>query len=685
MSSRRYVHFEWADWAVAVDLPSASATPAAVLSTAIAKYNQRLSSGPKGKKSQSLELRDCALVTLTGALVKGLPGPGSDVFVIADDIDALVSLKGTSTTEMATRDALLDALSRHPADVRLLSRLGVLWSTAGRYDRAVDAFSKANSASSSGSQFTSQLAEAMARQAREWEQTHARAQDGGSTGDLAQLHQAIVKLLQDNGARNGDRDKVLLARSLVKLGFEAQANGLYAQLLGMDRPNSSPDQQIATSHYEAVLDYAEMVLVRGQVDQALAILLRLVTRDIKHDGVGRLLAALLESNPATMVPMLEDGVLTSAPAVGLIANLAKQHGALEAHLLLLQRQAALVEGRIDEAMVLLALLHAYELVGRPEEGLVKAKAILEKFGSLQIAGVSCRQVLDLWTHEDAAVPQPLGPSDEERLAEGELTVLSSWMTIAKLLFVAGHVDAARRVAKLLFAIREGRDLHLTSIRNEQAYLANIHTLLEVPTRLVPSEAERKALKPIYVLGDSHTLSLAWRAIGTDSVGIPVLVTGLKCWHLRAASDFYPKAQLHRLAATKIPRGATVLVVLGEIDCREGILDAVAKCRYDSIDEGQRATVAVYVAKLLELKKAHGWATVHVHPVNPVLPETRALIRTFNAILKAAVGTSAGQLHWIDMPMADLVDVEKDVLKPQFVLDGTHLNPSYIDVLEQKLL
>ena len=39
----------------------------------------------------------------------------------------------------------------------------------------------------------------------------------------------------------------------------------------------------------------------------------------------------------------------------------------------------------------------------------------------------------------------------------------------------------------------------------------------------------------------------------------------------------------------IPPNATVLFLLGEIDCREGILVAVEKLRYESVDEGIRHT------------------------------------------------------------------------------------------------
>ena len=49
-------------------------------------------------------------------------------------------------------------------------------------------------------------------------------------------------------------------------------------------------------------------------------------------------------------------------------------------------------------------------------------------------------------------------------------------------------------------------------------------------------------------------------------------------HLRPESTFYPKVNFQHVVAN-IPDGAEVLMLFCEIDCREGILVAVAKGRY----------------------------------------------------------------------------------------------------------
>jgi hypothetical protein len=74
---------------------------------------------------------------------------------------------------------------------------------------------------------------------------------------------------------------------------------------------------------------------------------------------------------------------------------------------------------------------------------------------------------------------------------------------------------------------------------------------------------------------------AWRCVelrGEARLLRPLLVTGLKVWHLRPGGTFYPRAQFwHTLGL--LPRGAQALLLLGEIDCREGLLLAVEKCRW----------------------------------------------------------------------------------------------------------
>ena len=127
-----------------------------------------------------------------------------------------------------------------------------------------------------------------------------------------------------------------------------------------------------------------------------------------------------------------------------------------------------------------------------------------------------------------------------------------------------------------------RDLHLTSIRNEQAYYCCVAQLMEFVHVPLPRE-----MPHIYMCGDSHSMSSAWHTITVKSqrrLLVPKLVTGLKCFHLRPESDFFPKYNFKCVVDT-IPDGADVVFMFGEIDCRDGIIRGVERAAYKDLEEG----------------------------------------------------------------------------------------------------
>jgi hypothetical protein len=75
----------------------------------------------------------------------------------------------------------------------------------------------------------------------------------------------------------------------------------------------------------------------------------------------------------------------------------------------------------------------------------------------------------------------------------------------------------------------------------------------------PSVLLEAAKNPIYICGDSHVIAPAWSVVyveGRARLLVPKLVTGVKLWHLRPESDFYPKANFFNALRT-IPDGAEV--------------------------------------------------------------------------------------------------------------------------------
>ena len=107
---------------------------------------------------------------------------------------------------------------------------------------------------------------------------------------------------------------------------------------------------------------------------------------------------------------------------------------------------------------------------------------------------------------------------------------------------------------------------------------------------------------MFLMGDSHCMSAAWRHVtlrGERRVLQPLLVTGLKAWHLRPESKFYPKTGFENTVAA-LPKRAQVVVLFGEIDCREGLLVSVERCRYETVEEGAQVTIDIYVVRRCRL-------------------------------------------------------------------------------------
>ncbi|CAM9765382.1 unnamed protein product [Laminaria digitata] len=150
--------------------------------------------------------------------------------------------------------------------------------------------------------------------------------------------------------------------------------------------------------------------------------------------------------------------------------------------------------------------------------------------------------------------------------------------------------------------------------------------------------------------------------------------------VKPAITLYDYAPMNRMVK-KIPKGSAVVFIFGEIDCREGILVAVEKLRYKTAEEGVQHTVGIFIKEAETLAKERG-LRVYVHPVVPVLAETRRMVKLYNRVFRRMVEKSK-HLHWLDF-FDQMLDPTGNELRPEFRLDGTHLAPGYIGLLEKAL-
>ncbi|KAI8464777.1 MAG: hypothetical protein J3K34DRAFT_525888 [Monoraphidium minutum] len=365
-----------------------------------------------------------------------------------------------------------------------------------------------------------------------------------------------------------------------------------------------------------------------------------------------------------------------------------------------------------------------------------------------------------------------GGEGGSRCSDARLDALALLFTAAKALFAGGALPAAAALSRAAApaaaaaAAAAGAPLHETLIRNEAAYFGVIaRLLLDHPPPPWPwtgggagggggggggrqssgaaggGGGGAEGLEPLYVLGDSHCLSAAWRHAGLGGrrrLLRPLLVTGAKIWHLRPGSCAYPKVQFEA-AADLIPAGSDVICVFGEIDCREGLLAAVEKLKYDSLQDAVAALVQTYATLLIRLAGERR-LSIFAHPVPPVLDATRPVVLAFNAALRAALrrgagagaaggapggGGSGGRVRWLEFA-DDLLEggapsgeqggggeegggaateggagagsdcaagggggggggaAARLRLRREYDLDGTHLAPAYLPLLQRAL-
>ena len=67
---------------------------------------------------------------------------------------------------------------------------------------------------------------------------------------------------------------------------------------------------------------------------------------------------------------------------------------------------------------------------------------------------------------------------------------------------------------------------------------------------------------------------------------------------------------------------------------------------------------------------------------PVLNETRAMVKIYNRIFHRKV-QKVPNLKWLDF-FDQMLTPAGDALRPEYALDGTHLSPAYLELVEAAL-
>ncbi|XP_077987691.1 uncharacterized protein LOC144442265 isoform X2 [Glandiceps talaboti] len=444
-------------------------------------------------------------------------------------------------------------------------------------------------------------------------------------------------------------------------------------------------------HHKALLEYASMIYQRTSLahKESITMVLTVITQSKGKDkqAIELLIKLLRHQNGMKYLQSEIHDAWNSFTALSFLGNNLRDFGAIPEATKILQRA---VDVEPENPRPLLNLMHLYEVQNRHQEAVEMALLYLKENKSLNVAGVQCSSFVPLIEcvksdiYLNGASPGMSGivitvVHPEDRVyTDDELYLLAVLFTLVKILFIKGSTRLLHGINRLLDPCHKGRDLHLTLIRNEAAYYATISQLMTINMYPLPQNP-----KFIYFASDSHCLTPAWRTIeykGSPHTIHPLLATGCKIWHLRPEGVFYPKESFFSMMKV-VPKRSTVIFNMGEIDCREGILFAVEKCKYDNMEDGIAKVIDIYLKVMKKLKSLYN-LRIFVHPVNPVLDMTRTMVMRFNLALEEAVRSMPG-LSWLDF-VGELVSHDRKDLDPQYYLDQTHLHPSYLTLLEQAI-
>ncbi|KAL6050522.1 Tetratricopeptide repeat [Balamuthia mandrillaris] len=591
-----------------------------------------------------------------------------------------------------------------------LYQLGNIWLSAGKVDKAITYLKQGVAAHPTSVEFHQKLGEAYF--ARDDYKLALQSFSNALTLALAAASSSVASssasVADANNKQQQDGLKVWISKCLFANGQQQSAAQILMEMLKENEDNDA-----------ALTEYGKVLVAAGKPVDALHVFLRVLVHLPNDKTVRAELGKLAKKEGAEML-LLEVGQVKSATAFAFLASIIKEHGAVEASVELYKAAHDLEPSSPTFA---LNLVHVLEVCNRYDDAYIVIKDFLRRNKDLTLVSDdshqhSCEQVLNVLEGVDSitdyfdqqkkkgkqeketegkAEQQKKEEKGKEKESEGstsssssstsstlreytpdELDLVAMYCTLCKMIYVVGAIEMLPPLITLIDSVRGDREFHKTTIRNEHAYYGCVSQLLAYRSTLSLPD-----YKPFYVAGDSHCLAPAWHTIsfnGQPRLLQPMLVTGMKMWHLRPDSVFFPKYNFFNVVST-IPPKSDVLFLFGEIDCREGLVVSVDKCRYQSIEEGADVTIQVFINVLKDLRKRYQW-NIYIHPVVPVLNETRHIVKTYNKVLRKKVEATAG-LHWLDF-FDQLLDDSSTGFNKRYELDGTHLNSTYVPLIEAAL-
>ncbi|PRP87532.1 hypothetical protein PROFUN_00743 [Planoprotostelium fungivorum] len=536
-----------------------------------------------------------------------------------------------------------------PTEMNSLHHLGEIYSFAGRKKEAIQFYRDGAKHHPHMFEFHHSLGKAY--------------HENGQYQEAIQSFEKAIRIAKEKQPNLVPVVQLGMGKSMYKTTTHRSAGASIVQKLFQENENDA----------EVLLEFAQILADQNRKRDALRVCLKIIT--LKQDETGRqLLGEIVREEKEGLKWILDeiqpDG--KNAVAMVFLASILKNEGAI-AEAGELYRIATDADPK--NVGFRLSYVHNLEVLNEQKKVFTSTADFCKKNPKLSAGGLTCHHISSLIEGiEDVSNHVHCREVETGELSSEQLDLFALFFTLVKVIYNAGSLEVLPPLLSLLEKAKGNRELHKTTIRNEHAYYLSINDVMKHQKLPI-----RDDLKPLYVAGDSHSMSSAWQTVnvrGEERILWPLLATGVKCWHLRKESHFYPKYNFHNVLRTA-PDGSEVIFLFGEIDCREGLLLAVEKLKYENLREAMDETIDIYLSVLSQLKeKRH--LKVYVHPIAPVLNETRETVKAFNERLKGKVQKS--QLKYLDFFEEMLTEDGKE-LKETLQMDGTHLSPLYVPIME----
>ena len=313
------------------------------------------------------------------------------------------------------------------------------------------------------------------------------------------------------------------------------------------------------------------------------------------------------------------------------------------------------------------------------------------FNHAQCLESMCRyeeSLLVLVQHAERAIHQLPSVGDATRVAEHALILL-----YIKLRFLCGQFNEKSTTSwtTLVTLSQKWSTTVANTIRHKLpthwAYAFFLRQLWMLRNNSSNGSLDERLPRWIPIVGDSHCLSMAWARISNATI-VPFVATGLKAWHMRKDCQFVTASNLkcifkHLAAADTATKECFFCV--GEIDCREGIANAVKKGKYATVEEAVKSTVCLVLDRLVCISVEYG-LTFHLLSVPPPVDrcqiERARVVQLWNKELRCQIcGEIKEHLRLVDV---EHVSADGMFLKKHLNADGTHVNRNIVSLVAEVL-